>query len=132
MKIFLDDYRIPLDCFAYMFENINKLNPIYKEKDWLIVKSYPEFVKVIDRFKGKITHISFDHDLIDDHYVQDADDMEMDYTSEDLYGDDLKKTGFHAAQYLKQIYASEKLSHPIIMVHSMNPIGAQNITNLFK
>jgi hypothetical protein len=132
MKLFLDDYRNPSECLSYMYQRIGKLNPIYNEGDWYIVKNYPEFTKAIDEFKGKITHVSFDHDLADGHYHKNMQEGVLNYTSEDFNSDDFNKTGYHAAKYMKELYEKEKLELPIMFVHSMNPVGTQNIINLFK
>jgi len=35
----------------------------YTTDDWTIVRNYAEFCKAIDENIGKITHISYDHDL---------------------------------------------------------------------
>jgi len=53
-KLFLDDHRTPgmVHSLAHT---------------WIHVKSYQEFVDTIKE-KGLPTHISFDHDLADEHY----------------------------------------------------------------
>lgn len=132
MKIFLDDYRSPIDCLKYMYQRIGDLNPIYNDAEWFIVRSYPAFVKAVDRFKGEITHVSFDHDLADGHYHQNMQEGVIDYDSVDFNSDDFNKTGYHAAKYIKDVYGSYKLDLPIMFVHSMNPVGTENIVNLFK
>jgi len=132
IKIFIDDYRNPIDCLSYMYKVIGHLNPIYGQSEWYIVRNYPDFVKAIDTFKGNISHISFDHDLADGHYHKNMQEGIINYDSEDFNSDDFNKTGYHAAQYFKNIYDEEKLKYPILFVHSMNPVGTQNIINLFK
>lgn len=132
MKIFLDDIRIPSDCMKYMSKRLGKLISTYLDYDWNVVRNYPEFVKAIDKFKGNITHISFDHDLADGHYHKNMQEGVINYNSEDFNSDDFNKTGFHAAKYFKQVYDQEKLEYPVLFVHSMNPVGTQNIINLFK
>lgn len=131
MKIFLDDYRQPSDCLSYMYKRIGALNPIYSE-EWCVVKNYPDFINTINKFKGKITHISFDHDLADGHYHKNMQEGKLNYDSEDFNSDDFNKTGWHCAKYLKDLYEKENLSLPIMFVHSMNPVGTENIINLFK
>ncbi len=132
MKIFLDDYRQPSECLSYMYTRIGHLNPIYNEGEWYIVRNYPYFIKAIDRFKGEITHISFDHDLADGHYHKNMQEGILNYDSEDFNSDDFNKTGYHAAKYLKELYEKEGLKLPTVFVHSMNPVGTENIINLFK
>ncbi len=132
MKIFLDDVRIPTDCLLYMHKRIGLMKSVYLDYDWNVVRNYPAFVKAINEFKGKITHISFDHDLADGHYHKNMQEGVINYNSEDFNSDDFNKTGFHAAKYFKQVYDQEKLEYPVLFVHSMNPVGTQNIVNLFK
>ena len=132
MKLFLDDYRSPIDCFPYMWQRIGNLTPMYNDGKWRIVRNYPEFISAINKFKGEITHISFDHDLVDEHYNQNVQEGVIDYESKDFANDDFNKTGFHAAQYLKSVYEREKLDLPVIFVHSMNPVGTENILTLFN
>lgn len=131
MKIFLDDYRSPTDCLSYMYLRIGKLNIVYNEGDWYVVKNYPAFVKAINRFKGEVTHISFDHDLADGHYHQNMQEGVLNYDTEDFNSDDMNKTGYHAAKYFKDLYDKENLQYPMLFVHSMNPVGTDNIINLF-
>ncbi len=131
LKLFLDDDRNPKECLSYMYTRIGKLNPIYYEGGWLIVKNYPEFVKAIDTFKEFITHVSFDHDLADGHYHKNMQEGVLNYDAED-FNDDLNKTGYHCAKYLKEAYEKEKRKLPVMFVHSMNPVGTENIINVFK
>ena len=59
--VFLDDIRYPKDVFNYI------PNPIYIEKEWVIVRSYDEFINdVLDN--GLSYLYSYDHDLADQHY----------------------------------------------------------------
>jgi len=132
MKLFLDDYRSPIDCLSYMHTRIGKLNPIYNDGEWYVVRNYPEFVKAINRFKGEITHVSFDHDLADGHYHQNMQEGVINYNSEYFNSDDFNKTGYHAAIYLKELYEQHKLDLPVMFVHSMNPVGTENIINVFR
>jgi hypothetical protein len=131
IKVFLDDYRIPKDCLPYMFDRIGVHATNYHD-DWLIVKNYPEFIKAIDEHKGNISHISFDHDLADGHYHKNMQSGVLNYDTYDFNSDDYNKTGYHCAKYMKQVYEENKLDFPFMYVHSMNPVGTQNIINLFK
>jgi hypothetical protein len=65
MKIFLDDVRIPKECINYMYHRIGPLNPIYLE-EWVVIKNYYDFVKIVKQNHKDITHVSFDHDLGED------------------------------------------------------------------
>lgn len=133
MKIFLDDVRDPIDCAKYMHKRIGKDNFIYLEKDWVIVKNYYEFMTTINQAMQdnvKITHISFDHDLADEHYDPSMMVSDEDYNA--LYETFEERTGYDCAKWLKEWYKEYNLELPIMYVHSMNPIGTQNIINVFK
>jgi hypothetical protein len=120
MKVFLDDFRIPLDAARYMHMRIGANNPIYLD-NWEVVKNYDEFVKVISENIDLITHVSFDHDLADEHYNSETWESPM-------Y---LEKTGLDCAKWMKEFYEQTKTDLPVIFIHSMNPIGTENIKNVF-
>ena len=119
-NLFLDDFRVPADAFNYLG------NPIYLKKDWVIVRSYDEFVKYIEE-NGLPEVISFDHDLADFHYdVQD-------HVDQDYYDLCEEKTGYHCAKWLVNYCIDNKKELPqTIMIHSMNVVGSKNIDSLFK
>lgn len=116
IKLFLDDFRIPQDCFYY----IN--NAIYNENDWIIVRSYDEFCDYITK-NGleNISIISFDHDLADVHYEREQND-EIDYSSYK------EKTGYECAKWLCEYIMNNDIdAFPEYLVHSMNSVGRNNI-----
>lgn len=121
MKIFLDDIREPIDCVHYMHRRIGKLNPIYLQ-EWTVVRNYDQFVEVVSNNIDFITHISFDHDLAQEHYDPNTWESPM-------YNE---KTGYDCAKWLKSFYEQMKTDLPTMFVHSMNPVGTKNIINLFK
>lgn len=128
MKVFLDDIRRPIDCVDYMYYRIRNEAPIYLE-NWQVVRNYNEFVDLVSGNFQTITHISYDHDLADDHYNGDK------FESEDQYYDSIKgteKTGYDCAKWMKEFYDEIGFEYPIMYVHSMNPIGTKKIINLFK
>lgn len=123
MKIFLDDVRVPAHCLDYMKPRIGKLVDIYKE-DWVIVRNFEEFQGAILEAHANgvdVTDISFDHDLADEHYYND--------TKPDDYKE---KTGEDCAKWFREYYDMHELDYPKCYVHSMNPVGAQNIVNALK
>ena len=130
MKLFLDDIRSPEQCAKYMLTRIGPLNPIYLEGDWYIVRNYGQFKTAIMKYIDEITHISFDHDLADDHY-----DESM-YQGKEQYETHLakskEKTGHDCAKWTKEYYTEKSKGLPVMFVHSMNPIGTENIINVFK
>ena len=115
-NLFLDDFRSLSDAYSYTY------NPVYATKEWVIVRNYDEFVKYIEEH-GIPEMISFDHDLADVHYTNQIDIPYDDYK---------EKTGYHCAKWL--IYHcmdNNKKLPPVIMIHSMNMVGAKNIKSLF-
>jgi len=130
MKLFLDDVRDPQDCAGYMYKRIGALNPIYVQGGWHIVRNYEQFKEAIECFYKRITHISFDHDLADEHIML----GHAKYVDWDEYHrqDNREKTGLDCARLVKQFYQENELPLPIMFVHSMNPVGTENIINVFK
>lgn len=126
MKIFLDDIRKPETCNKYMHLTIGNLSNLYLGNDWLIVRNYDEFVNSVTRNYKLITHISFDHDLAPDHYIHSD---RQDFINYDEYQE---KTGYDCAKWLKEFYQEKGKKLPILFCHSMNPVGVQNIINLFE
>lgn len=106
--LFLDDERFPRQVTWVRI-------PV---ADWQIVRSHEEAVAWV-RKNGFPDVISFDHDLAQGHY----------------HGDFSQgKTGYDFAKWLVE-YDMETNSMPedfAFTVHSMNPIGAQNIRSLLE
>lgn len=122
MKLFLDDIRMPQECIHYMHKRIGDKNQIYLE-DWMIVRNYKEFVDAVTKHIDIITHVSFDHDLADIHYDPTT------WTESFVYQEE---TGYDCAKWFKQFYEEKHKELPVIIVHSMNPVGTEKILNLFK
>lgn len=127
--LFLDDVRQPENCKSYMHQRIGPLNLLYLE-DWVVVRNFDEFIKALITHSKEITHVSFDHDLADAHYHESM------YKGGVVYMKYLEtvseKTGLDCAKWMKQYYEDNKLLLPQMFVHSMNPVGTQNIINLFN
>ena len=116
-KLFLDDVRSAEMVF------MNTIDPIYENNnEWEIVRSFNEFVSYIEE-KGLPEFISFDHDLDYDHYKLEN-QHDIDYVKMEI------KTGFHAAQWLINYCADNKLKLPNYKVHSMNLAGKRNIERI--
>lgn len=104
-KLYLDDFRNPPDS------------------SWNVVRSYDAFVDFIKNY-GVPDIISFDHDLADEHYP-----VSSGYFTEALPYDIYKeKTGYHCAKWLVE----NELHVKEFRVHSMNPVGAENIRALLS
>ena len=114
-NLFLDDFRSLADAHCYTYESL------YATKDWVIVRTYDEFVEYIKE-NGLPEMVSFDHDLADEHY---------DY-QKDINYDQIEKTGYHAAKWLINYCLDHELDVPTkILIHSANTVGAKNIKSLF-
>ena len=123
MMIYLDDIRTP------------------KDKDWMVVRSYHEFVNLVQKIGIKnISTISLDHDLGDsamnEYYNNVSPNFKLDY------GNINEKTGYDASKFLVNEFYSqyperlemnhfdkkkEPIMFPFVLVHSANPIGSANM-----
>jgi hypothetical protein len=112
-----------------MHQRIGPLNPIYLE-EWMVVKNYDEFVDAVTNNYNEITHISFDHDLSDEHYDPAMYKGQTEYN--ELYNQFTEKTGYECAKWLKEFYQENNKQLPVMFVHSQNPVGCQNIINIFQ
>lgn len=121
-SLFLDDKRAPGEVFLYT--NIS----IYLDIEWTIVRTYNEFIKTIET-NGIPEIISFDHDLGSEHYNHQ-------YVEENTpvpYDQYIEKTGYHCARWLINYCIDHAKEIPkIVLIHSMNPVGSQNIVSLFE
>lgn len=122
-KLFLDDFRKPIQCVNYMYRRIGNKNPVYLQ-EWVVVKNYDEFVDYIT-IHGMPELISFDHDLSDAHYsgeISNATDWEDYYLLSDR-----EMTGYDCAKWLVDYCETNNKPLPEFYVHSMNSVGTQNI-----
>ncbi len=65
--------------------------------------------------------VSFDHDLADEHYHKNPNDSSF-----------KEKTGYDCAKWLIEYCIDKSLKFPNYQVHSMNPIGKDNIISLIE
>lgn len=127
MNLFLDDYRLPEEAAKYMYMELGSDNLKYIKDAWFVVRNYNDFVTFI-RAHGMPNHISFDHDLGKGHYHKNYTGTELDYAGD--FGDE--KTGWHAAHWLINYHMDNQGPWPTWWVHSMNPVGKDNIKSLLK
>ncbi len=113
-NLFLDDIREISDVRKYC------ALPNIPDNEWILVRSYNEFVTTINKL-GLPEFVAFDHDLSDCHYGHglSGDDIPYDKYTE--------KTGYDCAKWLVKYCMNKSVKHPPYMVHSMNPVGKQNI-----
>ena len=126
-KLFLDDIRVPFDCAKYM--RPDDLKYMYEDVEWDIVRTYNDFVGYIEHF-GVPDLISFDHDLADEHYSPSMYDSSSLYNQ--LYDEFKEKTGYDCAKWLCDYCSQNALPLPTYLIHSMNPVGRDNILGVFK
>lgn len=75
--------------------------------------------------------ISFDHDLADGHYHNSLQEGKINYAITD-FDDEYNRTGYHCAQFLVEYCAITRQKLPNFIVHSMNPVGSENIQKLLE
>jgi hypothetical protein len=121
--LFLDDVRMPVEVGNYITPVV--LRATYRLGEWIIVRSYTEFIDAILE-RGLPDLVSFDHDLADGHYHKNMQEGILDYNAPDFEDDD-HKTGYHCAQWLIEYCKKMDKPLPSYLVHSMNPVGAENI-----
>lgn len=127
-NLFLDDERLP-DTVA-RYASSAELRKLYGNKEWVIVRNYPDFVSYIEK-NGIPGLISFDHDLAEKMYLKHLANGEMKYNATD-FEDPHNRTGYHCAKWLIDYCMDTKRILPEILVHSMNPVGKENIVSLFN
>lgn len=121
MNIFLDDERIP--------KNVSWVElPLV---EWTVARNYKQFVDIIEKH-GIPKFISFDHDLADEHYRASMYNPDKHYSNYYTDGTFKEKTGFDCAEWLVNYCIDNKLDIPPYCVHSMNPIGKENIEGLLE
>ena len=108
-------------------------NPVIWAKDYsgykiIWVKSYNDFIKYISEH-GIPDIISFDHDLDEEHYQMIFNLLKPNFKIP--YNKFKEKSGYDCALWLIEYCVKNKLNLPDIKIHSMNPIGRENIKNLF-
>lgn len=112
-NLFLDDERKPSDVRWLILPKV----------EWVIARNYNEFTKILEE-KGIPEIVSFDHDLADEHYNPET------WRQQDPQYKE--KTGYECAKFFKA-YCEKLQQWPNeIFIHTMNPVGRENITNLFK
>lgn len=119
-NLFLDDdnQRTPYKVSAWFAKEYRHY---FTTNVWERVYTYDQFVKMIKRH-GLPQIVSFDHDLAEEHYARVGDSS---YKG-------VKGTGFHCMQFMIEYMIDNELPPPRVFVHSMNPVGRENIAILFN
>jgi hypothetical protein len=100
-----------------MHQRIGAKNPVYLDNDWVIVRNYHDFCETIKE-NGLPSVVSFDHDLAEIHYDPKTWTEGFEYTEE---------TGDDCARWLIEYCKDNDEDLPVCFVHSMNPVGTENI-----
>jgi hypothetical protein len=116
--LFLDDVRRPSVVFPLTFD-----------AQWKIARNYAQFVQIITE-NGLPEIVSFDHDLADEHYPFNEPKGGTTNPRTIPYESYKEKTGMDAAKWLVHYCDDRQLALPDFNVHSMNPIGRENIKML--
>ena len=131
-NLYLDDWRTPTDTL--ISKKPIELKKVISHNEWEIVRSYREFVDIIER-KGLPDIISFDHDLADvyifkgnERQIIPPGEAEFDY---DRYNED-EKTGYHCAKWLVEYCINNKKQLPKYIIHSDNQVGSENIKSYLE
>lgn len=124
-NLFLDDQRSP--DHDPIYERVDgQTRVVYLPlMDWVVVRNYEDFVQVITE-RGLPRIISYDHDLSTEHYLEGFQGLPPRY---DEYQE---KTGYHCLQWLVQYCEERNLDLPVSYVHSMNPVGRDNLFSLIE
>lgn len=100
--IFLDDERNHGDVFWVNYNLILKTDRVR----WVTVRNYSEFIEAIQ--KNVVDMISFDHDL------------------------GIGKTGYDCLKRLIEVCEASRLEIPTCVFHTKNPVGKQNMEQLYN
>ena len=121
-NLFLDDIRDPKDVTWVKLPDV----------EWVIVRNYDQFVETITR-QGIPKFIAFDHDLADEHYAAtDYRTVLPTWDGSRRRGNPVdvelsERTGYDCAKWLVDYCRNNSCTICDFVVHSMNPVGAENI-----
>lgn len=121
-NLFLDDIRLPHDV------TWGNIPHIYQKLEWDIVRNYDEFVSYIRENGLPKGYISFDHDIHESQYT--PEEYWNDFTKSKEYqlaNPSKEKTGLDCAKFLVEYCLYHGFDLPNWKVHSMNPVGRENI-----
>lgn len=119
--LFLDDERKPSQVTWVQLPLV----------EWTIVRNFEQMTKLVTE-RGLPATVSFDHDLAEEHYRPSMYAADGHYNQ--YYGDGTfkEKTGYECAKWLVMYCADRGLAFPTYYVHTLNPIGLENIKSYIK
>lgn len=121
--VFLDDVRVPKEVYEY------KQNPLYVKQEWTIVRNYKDFVRTVsERYAAGFMPcvISLDHDLTLEHQVKGLLSGFEKFNENAVY----EPTGWHCLNWFLMFLRANDLKTPLILIHSKNKGGAENMMAL--
>lgn len=115
--------------YNLFLDDIRESKCLGDTRTWEVVRSYQAFVDKITK-DGLPRFISFDHDLADGQYPKSYADQfkPIDYNEPKWK----ENTGYHCAKFVIRYCEERGLEFPNYQVHSMNPVGRQNIISLIE
>jgi hypothetical protein len=119
--LFLDDDRNPKDVTWIDLPLV----------EWIVVRNYEEFVKTIN-LNGVPSTISFDHDIVEEHYQEYSRIREAHFKIPLDYSRFTEKTGMDCARWLANYCIDRGLPIPIYYVHTLNGPAAANIFSVLE
>jgi hypothetical protein len=124
-RLFLDDWRIPIDCAQYMWQR--KVDCTIFHENWDIVRSFGQFKNWIIK-NGIPNIVSFDYDLAD------VEELKEELNIEEWFNLNENKvyTGLDCAKFLLNYCNDNKLNFPDYIIHSVNPDGTEEIKKLLS
>lgn len=118
-NLFLDDVRLP--------HHVTWVD-LPSTQHYSVVRNYQEFVDLIT-LRGLPKFVAFDHDLGTSSYSEYSNSVKNGYIN---YENISEMTGLDCAKWLINYCIEKNLPFPEYVVHSMNPIGKQNIISLIE
>lgn len=115
--LFLDDERVPSSVKWVDLPAVS----------WVIVRNYDDFCVAINT-KGIPNFVTYDHDLGMQAYMEGHSKKFLSFD----YNNITEKTGLDCAKFLIECCLDNDVKHPPFTVHSMNPVGKENIERLIN
>ena len=97
--------------------------------EWTIVRSYDEFVNYVNAH-GIPTRVSFDHDLGPTAYQEYS--RAINSNGVINYDNIEERSGMECAKFLAELCVARNVPIPQYYVHTLNPIGRQNIISILE
>lgn len=123
----MDDIRVPDDLNNFI--SSSEILKLYNETDWVVVRNYEDFVKIIKK-NGLPEIVSFDHDL-----GEDVARLKVEKGISKRKARSEKKetnSGYDCAKWLVDYCSKHSKNLPKYLCHSMNPVGKDNILNYLR